>query len=105
MDLIVWLNDESGGEIAAFQLCYDKTRGEKALYWKAGRGFAHLDVDDGESAAGKYKGSPLLTPDGAFDSAAVLQGFAAAAQALPDNIRDFVETRLAQASGHASSSE
>lgn len=95
MDLIVWLNGESGGEIAAFQLCYDKTRGEKALYWKAARGFAHMNVDDGENSAGKYKGSPLLTPDGAFDGAALQRYFAAAAQALPDDIRDFVETKLA----------
>lgn len=96
MDLIVWLSGEAAGEIAAFQLCYDKTRGEKALHWKAGCGFTHMDVDDGENTAGKYKGTPLLMPDGAFESAAVLQGFAAAAQALPDDIRDFVETKLAQ---------
>lgn len=95
MDLIVWLNGESGGEIAAFQLCYDKIQCEKALHWKAGPGFAHMTVDDGEASAGKYKGSPLLTPDGTFDSAAVQRCFAAAAQALPDDIRDFIETKLA----------
>lgn len=95
MDLIVWLSGESDGEIVAFQLCYDKTRGEKALSWKAGPGFSHMTVDDGETNAGKYKGSPLLTPDGAFDSAAVQRCFDAAAQALPDDIRDFVETKLA----------
>lgn len=97
MDLIVWLCDKTGGEIAGFQLCYDKTRGEKALSWKADRGFSHMHVDDGENTVGKHKGSPLLTPDGAFDNAAVQRRFSSAARALPADLRNFVEAKLAQA--------
>lgn len=98
MDLIVWLGEEGAGEIAGFQLCYDKTRGEKALYWKSDRGFSHMAVDDGEHTAGKHKAAPLLVPDGAFDNAALQQHFCASAQTLPQDIRSFVEAKLAQAS-------
>ena len=97
MDLIVWLCNETSGEIAGFQLCYDKARSEKALYWKADRGFSHMDVDDGECAAGKHKAAPLLTPDGPFDNAVVQRRFSTAAQALPEDLRNFVEAKLAQA--------
>jgi hypothetical protein len=97
MDLIVWLSSAADDEIIGFQLCYDKVRGEKALHWKADRGFSHMDVDDGEDTAGKHKASPLLMPDGAFDSQAVQRRFSCAAQTLPDDIRNFVENKLGQA--------
>ena len=98
MDLIVWLHKEGDSEIAGFQLCYDKTRGEKALHWKDGSGFSHMNVDDGENAGGKYKGTPLLVPDGTFDGNALRRRFSSAALALPDDIRRFVEEKLQQSS-------
>jgi hypothetical protein len=98
MDLIVWLHDEVGSEITGFQLCYDKTSGEKALHWKAGSGFSHMDVDDGENTGGKHKATPLLVPDGAFDGSAVHQNFLSAASNLPNDIRRFIEEKLQQAS-------
>lgn len=98
MDLIVWLSKESGVDIAGFQLCYDKTLGEKALHWKAETGFSHMDVDDGENTGGKYKATPLLVPDGEFNSDAVHRRFSSAALSLPDDIRRFVEEKLQQAS-------
>jgi hypothetical protein len=98
MDLIVWLHVEAGSEITGFQLCYDKSRGEKALHWKAECGFSHMDVDDGENTAGKYKATPLLVPDGAFDVGALRRLFLSSALALPDDIRRFIEGKLEQAS-------
>ncbi len=94
----MWLREEADSEIAGFQLCYDKTRSEKALHWKAESGFLHMNVDDGESTAGKYKGTPLLVPDGTFDGSALRRYFSSAALALPDNIRRFVEEKLQQSS-------
>lgn len=97
MDLIVWFDNDENSPPIAFQLCYDKAHGEKALSWKAERGFVHADVDDGEGTGGKHKGSPLLVPDGAFDRDVLSRNFAAASGALPDEIRTFVIARLSQA--------
>lgn len=96
MDLFVWFDDAQGGADGlpiAFQLCYDKTRGEKALSWKAERGLTHMRVDDGESEPG-YKSTPLLVSDSAFARDAVQQRFAAAGQTLPAAIRTFVMEKL-----------
>lgn len=100
MDLIVWFVNEKFGENTppiAFQLCYDKTRAEKALYWKPALGFTHQSVDDGENDPGKHKGSPLLIPDGIFDPIAVQRRFAIEGKALPDAIRFFVDEKLSLA--------
>ena len=39
LDLIVWLDDAD--TMLGFQLCYDKSRGERALTWRADRGYDH----------------------------------------------------------------
>ena len=98
MDLIVWLRKEADSEIAGFQLCYDKIRGEKALHWKDGSDFSHMNVDDGENAGGKYKATPLLVPDAPFDGCALHRLFLSAARGVSDDIRRFVEEKLQQAS-------
>jgi len=64
-DLIVWHSEE--GEPIGFQLCYDKGRGERALTWKASVGYSHNRIDDGENHTGRYKATPILIADGAFD--------------------------------------
>lgn len=100
MDLIVWFAEGDVGEGSvpiAFQLCYDKARAEKALSWKPERGFVHLLVDDGESAHGKYKATPLLMPDGACELGVLGQRFNAAGKGLPAAIRAFITTKLSQA--------
>lgn len=100
MDLIVWFGENKGGDDGqpvAFQLCYDKGRGEKALSWKPESGFRHMNVDDGESDGGKHKGSPLLVPDGVFDRSELSRRFAAAGEMLPEAIRSFVAEKLHRA--------
>lgn len=102
MDLVVWLGGaDTNNTPCAFQLCYDKPLGEKALHWSAERGFMHMGVDDGEGHPGKHKATPLLVPHGTFDGSTLRQRFAAAARALPENIRGFVEARLTLAPRHA----
>lgn len=77
----------------AFQLAYGKYRDEHAISWKAGRGFVHERVDDGESA-GVIKEVPILVADGVFEAARVLDQFLALAAELPRDIVDFVAARL-----------
>ena len=92
-DLIVW-HDESG-ELAGFQLCYDKPREERALSWRAGRGYSHERVDDGE-IPGRAKMSPVLVPDGIFARDDVAARFLEASADIDRDIRTFVYDRLQQ---------
>ncbi len=71
-DLIVWLDEQD--RIEGFQLTYDKPVQERALTWRADRGFAHEKVDDGE-VPGQAKMTPILVPDGTFDAGAVAARF------------------------------
>jgi len=102
MDLIVWFDDaddQPDSQPVAFQLCYDKMHGEKALSWKAEGGFTHMAVDDGEALPGRYKATPLLVPDGGFERDALGRRFAEAAQTLPVAIRAFVTAKLSPREG------
>jgi hypothetical protein len=72
MDLVVW-EDEEGAPLG-FQLAYDKHRNEHSIAWRAGRGFTHYQVDDGE-AAPLSKETPFLYLDGAFQRDRVLAEF------------------------------
>jgi hypothetical protein len=91
-DLWVWFGD--GGKVISFQLSYGKYRNEHAIRWKAGRGFAHERVDDGETAGVLAKQSPILVADGAFDATCVLERFLELSARMPQEIVDFVAARL-----------
>jgi hypothetical protein len=71
LDLIVWFSSE--GAIVGFQLCYGKGTQERALTWLRDCGFSHMRVDDGEGRPRKYKMTPILVPDGAFDKEEALR--------------------------------
>ncbi len=90
-DLWVWFGQD--GAPVAFQLAYGKYRNEHAIRWKAGRGFTHEQVDDGENA-GVIKQSPVLIADGAFNAVAVLTRFQELSAEIPNEIVDFVAARL-----------
>jgi len=92
IDLIVWL-DESG-RIAGFQLCYDKFRNEHALMWRCRSGFSHLRVDDGEQCSNRYKGTPVLRPNGAVNSSRIRDMFRQRNAAMDRHIADFVTAKL-----------
>ncbi len=91
MDLVVW--EDGDGEPVGFQLAYDKHRNEHSIAWRAGQGFTHYQVDDGEAAA-LSKETPFLYLDGAFQRDRVLEQFLAAADSLPPVIAGFVAARL-----------
>jgi hypothetical protein len=93
MDLVTWA--DADGALLGFQLAYDKHRNEHSIEWRAGRGFTHYQVDDGEAVA-LSKETPFLYRDGAFARDRVLAEFLAAAASLPPAIRDFVAARLGE---------
>ena len=85
LDLIVWVDERDA--IVGFQLCYDKTRGERALTWRRGRGYDHMGVDDGEQSPAQYKSTPILVADGFFDRERVSGIFLESSESLPPDIR------------------
>lgn len=90
-DLLVWFGDDSTP--VAFQLAYGKYCDEHAIRWKAGRGFTHHRVDDGESGA-LTSDAPILVADGVFDAMRVLKRFKELSAEVPREIAEFVAARL-----------
>ena len=91
-DLIVWL--DQGDAIVGFQLCYDKEGDQRALTWKAPDSYTHAAVDDGENRPGRYKATPILVADGAFDHTAIAERFRAESAAVDPAIAAFVYEKL-----------
>jgi hypothetical protein len=90
-DLVIW--DEET-DIVGFQLCYDKSRSERAITWKAESGFSHNAVDGGEDRAGRYKGSLILVADGVFDAERVAAIFLGHSGVLDAKSSDFIYLKL-----------
>jgi hypothetical protein len=88
MDLIVWLDADD--RYHGFQLYYDKPLNEHALIWKGPHEVYHYRVDDGESAAGRYKQAPLLVADGMFDAERVVKEFRGGSAEVEVKLREFV---------------
>jgi hypothetical protein len=92
-DLIVWYDQR--GALEGFQLAYDKTAHERALTWRAGRGFVHTRVDDGE-IPGQAKMTPILVSDGLFDASAVAGRFRVESAEMDPGIARLVLETLAK---------
>ena len=90
-DFLVWIGED--GQPVAFQLAYSKYRDERAIRWKADKGFSHHRVDDGENE-GAEKGAVLLHPDGTFEAKRVLDQFLALSKEMPSNLVEFVVARI-----------
>ena len=93
-DLIVWF-DQDGG-ILEFELCYDKTKSQRALRWESAGHYAHFRVDDGEHHAGRGKASPILLRDNRFDREKVLRRFELESAGLEAGIARLVQQKIAQ---------
>jgi hypothetical protein len=85
-DLWTW-EEEEGGAITAFQLCYDKRRDERALSWRRDHGFDHLRVDTGR---GQESTAMLEGDAGVFPAIIVSRKLKAAAAPLPELMRRFI---------------
>ena len=94
LDLIVWY--APSGVPETFQLCYDKPRAERALTWRPETGFRHMAVDDGEGVDFKWKGTPILVPDGAFDPERLRRRFEQSSVDVPGDVVGLVTTKLAE---------
>lgn len=97
-DLILWLDDD--GSFAGFELCYDKRRHERSIVWRPRSGFAHMAVDDGEQRPGRYKASPVLVPDGAFEARRIHAALAKECALLPREVASYVLGVLATHPGY-----
>ncbi|MDP2886685.1 MAG: hypothetical protein Q8P51_16880 [Ignavibacteria bacterium] len=91
-DLFVWSDNK--GEIASFQLCYDKGRDEHALTWKRPSSYYHQRVDDGENRPGKSKSTPVLMADGMFDFRKISARFKTESADIDQVISGFVSDKL-----------
>ena len=92
LDLVVWL--EGGDKVAGFQLCYDFGRGERALTWRDGEGFAHSLVDSGDDSPLKNQ-TPVLQPDPHVPWNEIARAFDACAANLDAPLRALVQEKLA----------
>ena len=90
-DLFTW--QESAGAFTRIQLCYDVERNERALVWSRNEGFFHDGVEHGEHAAGQAA-SPILVPDGKFDSGTVVPRFERDAAGIAAEVREFVLAKI-----------
>ena len=90
-DLIIWLNQN--GDIAGFQLCYDKFEKEKALTWTDKNGYVHERIDDGESNPSKNQ-SPILIPDGICQTQQLMDVFLLRSSEIEPQLRSFVLDKL-----------
>lgn len=88
MDLIIWLNNDQS--FAGFELCYNKRHKEHSLTFKAGRGYNHMKVDDGEQRPGRHKGTPVLVANGSFDVKNIYSLFANESRNLPAEVVNYV---------------
>ncbi len=91
-DLIVWYDDKD--VIFSFQLCYDKTRKQRAITWKNPSYYFHMKVDDGENRPGNYKSTPILVPDGIFDYRNIAERFKNDSAQLDSNISTLVYDKI-----------
>lgn len=91
-DLIVWVAED--GEIAGFQLCYDKDGEQRALTWKRPDRYRHDAIDDGENRPARFKQTPILVADGAFDRKTIAARFKRASRLIDRPIANFVHARL-----------
>ncbi|MDD5303459.1 MAG: hypothetical protein PHS14_10150 [Elusimicrobia bacterium] len=87
MDLIVWFAED--GVLVGFELCYGKSRRERAYGWRRGGALSHFVVDDGESTPLRND-TPILTAGGEGDRAKILADFLSRAAGLERGIVDCV---------------
>jgi len=89
-DLFVWQAPD--GEVLSFQLCYGIDTSERALVWRRELGFFHDGVELGEGRPGR--GPEHFEADGLFPATAVAARFAREAEGVPQEIRNFVISRV-----------
>jgi hypothetical protein len=93
LDLFVWV--DRSGQVAAFQLAYDRPGDEHLLEWAHARGYLHRRVVDDRSAFPGIGGLPLLAMGKRFPKYRVMAQFDARSADLDDALRGAVRRRIA----------
>lgn len=92
LELIVW--ETPAGGVEGFQLCYAARDGAgRALTWRAGEGFVHARVDEGDASPLKNE-TPILVADGAVPWTELTRQFRLAAAKIDRPLRELVLSRL-----------
>jgi len=91
-ELVVW--QDATGACEGFQICYDLGRGERALTWRPGAGFAHNAVDGGD-ASPLSNLTPILVAVGEVPWGEIEKRFGECAAGLEAGLREMVGARLA----------
>ena len=81
---------QTGGELAAFELCYGIDSQERALVWSRGQGYFH---DGGTSPSGDFIGA-RLAPGDPIEADPIIARFEGAAGELPEAVRLALKERL-----------
>jgi hypothetical protein len=81
---------QTGGELAAFELCYGIDSYERALVWSQVQGYFH---DGGTSASGDFIGA-RLAPGDPIESDPIIARFERAAAELPEAVCLALKARL-----------
>jgi len=89
-DLFVWINPDDS--FFGFQLCYQKSRDEKALTWKHTTGFVHEKVDFGSKERSNV--TPILVADGVFPKDKVASQFLERSKEIDPVISEFVYKKI-----------
>jgi hypothetical protein len=87
--LYIWYKNES--EIIGFQLCYYNNY--YAVTWDKDHGFVHEKIDQG-TGLGRWRGTPILVPDGDFDKEMIIGLFNKSSKHIEPSIAQFVYQKL-----------
>jgi hypothetical protein len=99
---MVWC--DSAKVPTGFQLAYDKPHNQRAVTWNAPAEYSHMAVDDGESRAFRYKGTPLLgASETPLDATSLQLRFRAESAALPPDISALIIGKLEEYQNRAPS--
>jgi len=96
LELVVWF--DASESVTGFQLCYDLGKGEHALTWRAGTGFAHSVVDEGDGSPLRNE-TPVLRPDLPPPWAEIARLFDERSESLEPPLRQLVHDKLAEQVG------
>jgi len=92
-DLFIWTGAD--GVVSMIQLCYDRSRKERAITWKDGVGFFHDGIDDGErGGATGMNATAIMVLDGAYDAEKVNSRFMRESADVPIELRKLVLSKL-----------
>jgi hypothetical protein len=96
LEVVVWYGSDE--RVTGFQLCYDFGRGDHALTWRPGGGFAHSTIDTGDESP-LVNRTPILEPDGEVPWTKLAEVFDACSSTLEPGLQELIRDKLAESGG------